>query len=261
MRQIMMWISLLLLIVGVAACGDQQTPPPQEGPPGDELVAKMKEAVKAVNSAHFTVQFQVASARGPVKGEVEFWGERPDKMRAEVSGEQPSIDGLIAVTDSQKGWAYNPREKLVLVADTSQYKSQLRDQPELREIVTFGEKIIDRGFDDTEAVNLGAEQVNGRDTYKVQVTYGQPADPELDLEGVTAIFWIDQETYLPQRIEMNIERGTFTASGFAVLKGDIAQDQPIDPAQFAFTVPAGATVLDLSELPPLPTLSDLPKVQ
>ncbi len=259
--KLVLWTSLLLLIVGVAACGGKPTPPHHEGPTGDELVTKMKKAVKAVNKTHFTVEFQIGSVKGPIKGTVEFWGERPDNMRAEVVSELSSIDGIVAVSNSQKGWAYNPKEKLAIVSDQSQYKSQLRDQPELRSILDFAEKMVDRGFDNTESINLGAEQVNGRDTYKVQVTYGESSDPELDLEDVTAIFWIDQQTFLPQRVEITIKRDALIVSGFVVLQGDIAKNQAIDALQFTFSFPKGATVLDMSELPELPTFSDLPPVQ
>jgi outer membrane lipoprotein-sorting protein len=252
-------ISLLLLVVGLASCGGgAATPPPQEGPSGEELITKMKEAVKAVNSAHFTADFQVASPEGPVKGTVEFWGERPGKMRGEVTSETASVNGVIGVTDGQKGWAYNPNENIVLISDKSQYKAQLRDQPELREIANFAEKMLDRGFDNTEAVNQGAEEVNGRNTYKVQVTYGE-SDPEL--KGVTGVFWVDQETFLPQRVEVTVEREGMTVGGFVALKGEIAKDESIDAAKFTFDIPQGADVLDLSQLPELPQIKKLPKIE
>src|SRR5574342_638382 len=108
-------LSMLLLVMSLAACtGSEQGSANQANPTGAELIKKMEEAVKGVNTAHFTVAFQVASAEGPVKGTVEFWGERPGKMRAEVKSELPSLDGIVVVTDGQTGWAYNAREKLVL---------------------------------------------------------------------------------------------------------------------------------------------------
>lgn len=250
----------LLLFLTAACGGEEPTPAPPKEPTGSDLVAKMKEAVKATDSAHFTVDFQIASVEGPVKGTVEIWGERPGKIRAEVSSESPSVDGIVVVSDGERGWAYNPREKLVLVSDQNQYKAQLREQPELREILDTGEKMLDRGFDNTEANNLGTEQINGQDAYKVEVAYG--SDDEIDLSGVTAIFWIDQQTYLPHRIEINIERDDFTASGFVVLQGDIETGQPIEADRFSFTAPEGSTVFDLSELPEeLPAFSELPKIQ
>ncbi len=254
---------LLLLALGLAACntGGEEPKVQSESLSGAELVSKMEEAVKATKSAHLTVNFQVASAEGPVKGTIEFWGERPGKMRAEVKAELPSIDGIVAVTDGQQGWAYNAREKLVLVGDKSQYKSQLRDQPELRSILEFAEKIVDRGFTNTEAVVQGTEQVNGRNTHKVQVTYAQTDDPELDLSGITATFWIDQETFLPQRVEMTVDRDGFTASGLAEVQGDMGRDAAVDAALFTFTPPPGTTVMDLSKLPELPAMSNLPQIQ
>jgi outer membrane lipoprotein-sorting protein len=245
----------LVLLLALAACG-QKTPAPPEGTSGDELIAKMEDSVKSLNSAHLTMVFQVGSVEGPVNGTLELWGERPNKIRAEITSELGSLDRIQVIGDGSQFWAYSPREQLAVVSDKNQYGTLLRSQPELRDIDEFGQKIIDRGFDGTQAENLGSEEINGRNTYKVQVKYDDP-----DLQGVTATFWIDETTYLPQRVEVVVEREGFTLSGFAEVQGEIEANADIDPAQFSFTPPEGVSVLNLSDLPGLPQLSDLPKIE
>ncbi len=252
---------LVLFMFNLVACGGgEKKPVASTGPSGDELVKKMNEVIKTAKSTSFTAEFQVGSISGPVKGTLKAWGERPGKMRAEIQSDNVNINGFMAVADGQKGWAYNPMEKLVVVGEKSKYKTQLRDMPELREIVDFGEKIIDRGFDNTKSVNQGAEKVNNADTYKVKVEYDKSSDPKLDLTGVTATFWVDQKTYFPQRIEVNVSREGLTVGGWAALKGELTIDKPIEATQFMFEPPAGATVIDLSQLPTLPGFKNLPKI-
>lgn len=244
-------ISLLLILVGITACGgDEPNQESSDQPAGSELVSKMNDAVKAVNSANFSAEFQFATVDGPVKGTFQFWGERPDKTRVEITSDDESLNGMVAVTSDGQGSAYSPSENLFLVAEGNQLKTQLNEQPELRDILTFAEQIYDEGLENTQAESKGAETVNGRETEKVEVKYDNS-----DLEGVTVIYYIDKETFLPQKIETNITRDGFTVSGFALLTGDPSTDAAIDVAQFTFTPPADATVLDLETLPALPDFS------
>lgn len=247
------WVLVSLVLLSYVA------PIRAADPSGAELIAKMEAAVKALKSAHLTVTFQIASEVGPVKGSIEFWGQRPDQLHAVFKSEDEALDGLEAVSDGQKFWAYSPFAQLVIVADRSTYRMQMADQPELREIATYAEGIVARGFADTQATNLGSEQVNGRNTYKVEVTFEPSATSQVDLEGVTVTFWIDQATYLPQRIEVSVQREEFTMSGFIAVEGMIETDQPIAAEVFTFVPPEEATVVDLADLPALPTVSPPPE--
>lgn len=266
-KRVMILLSLVLVIGGLVACGGGEEEQPAEAeapaedtsgaPDGNELIEQMRTAMAETQTAHMTVVFQVASPDGPVGGTAEFWGERPGKMRVEIASELISIDGIVAVADGEKGWAYNPREQTVIIAEQSQYKSQFRTQPELRDVLDFGEQIYERGFGDSQATVLGEEEVNGRPTYQVRVDYGD--DP--DLQGVNPIFYIDQATSLPQRMELTVERDELTASGFIMADGTIETDIPVDPALFTFEAREGVTVLDLSQLPSLPVPDNLPSLE
>lgn len=250
-----LWVLLSLMLLSYAA------PVRAADPSGAELIAKMEAAVKALKSAQLTVTFQIASEVGPVKGSIEFWGQRPDQLHAQFKSEDASLDGLEAVSDGQQFWAYSPFAQLVIVADRSTYRMQMADQPELREIASYADEIVARGFADTQATNLGSEQINGRDTYKVEVIFAPSAASQVDLEGVTVTFWIDQATYLPQRIEVSVQREEFTMSGFIAVEGTIETDQTLAAEVFTFVPPEGTTVVDLADLPSLPVLSGLPEVQ
>ncbi len=240
---------LIFVLVGITACGGSEAPPPEPVElTGSELLQKMTDAVKATNTVVFTANFQIATPEGGVKGTLKFWGERPDNMRAEVTSEDPDLDGLVAVTNADKGWAYIAGENFVLVADKSQYKAQLNQEPEVREILDSGERIIDRGFDDTaNAQNLGTEDVGGNAAYKVEVKYDKASNPELELEGVTTTYFIDQESFLPRRIEISIEGEDASASGFVAIT-DFTTGESIEANKFTFEPPADATVMDLNEI-------------
>lgn len=233
-----------------------------EPPTGDELIANMQAAMENASSVQFTADFQIATPDGPTAGTLSVAAERPGKFRAEITSEDiAEINGLLAVSNEEMGWIYNPVEELVVVDDKSQFNSQFDSQPELREVVDFGEEMVAEGFDDnTTAEILGEEDIAGRATYQVQVTYTAPASEAVDLTSVTPIFWIDQETYLPQRIEITISEGDVTVSGFMVVTDPVVVDEDIDDAMFTFEPPEGTTVLDLSEFAPPPSF-EMPETE
>lgn len=252
-----------LLLLALTACAAQPPPTPTpSGPTGAELITQMQSALKNIKSAHLTMRFQVGTADGPVTGTAEFWGQRPGQRRIQLRSDLGNVDGIVAVTAGDKGWAYSRRDDLVVVADRSLLQSQLGRQPELREIATFVDKLLARGFTDTEAINQGPATVNGRATYKVQVTFKPTADPAQKLEGINTAFFIDAETHLPQRVELEITYGAFTVRGFAEVQGQIEIDPTLDASLFAFEPPAGAAVLNLADIP-LPSVvpGELPVVK
>lgn len=279
-KSVLIILLLTLLIPGLAACGgNEETPSQQQNspeeandPPAEEateasassedsgdkaLVNGMREAIDNLDKAVFSGQFQVATAtnEGPVTGSVDFWKEKPGKLRVEFQSDRDDVNGLIAVSDGNQGWAYSPYENIVVISNKSQYRAQLRNQPELRVILEFTEELLDRGFSDTQVENQGTEQVNGRETQKVEVQYSESPDAELDLSGVTATYWIDPTTNLPHRMEVTIDRDGVTISGRFIVEGDIVTDQPIEASIFTFEPPAEAKVLDLSKLPAIPGIS------
>ena len=253
-----------LLLLALTACAAQPPPatPTPTGPTGAELITQMQKALKDMKSAHLTLRFQVASAEGPVTGTAEFWGQRPGQRRIQLHSDLGSVDGILAVTAGDQGWAYSRRDDLVVVADRSLLQSQLGRQPELREIATFIDKLLARGFTDTEAVNQGQATVNGRAVYKVQVTFKPTADPALKLEGINTLFFIDAQSYLPQRVELEVTYGSFTVRGFAEVQGQIEVDPTLDAGLFTFEPPPGAAVINLADLP-LPSVApaQLPAVK
>ena len=252
-------VSLILMIVGIMACsGPAPTAMPEPELSGLDILKRMEAAIKTANSIEFTIQFQVATAEDAIKGNLKVAAVRPDSLRAEVTSENPAINGLLAVTNATEGWAYSPADKLVLKATTSQYKAQLNEQPELRELLDTGQQITERGFDDKiKAEKLGTAEMNGHQTYKVQVIYDETADPELQLNGVTTVYYIDKETFLPQRIELTVAGEDASASGFVTLT-ELKTEAKIDPKTFTFEPPAGATVMDLNQMA-LPTFEMPPQ--
>lgn len=249
--------SFFVILLVLSACTGEQdgtngsTSSNGDLPAGSDLISKMKEAIDDVDTANLKATFQFGTVDGAIKGSLEFWAQRPKQTRFEVNSEDESLNGMIVVSNEDKSWAFSPNENLVLVSESNQFKAQLNEQPELRDIIEFGEKLSERGVDTTEAQTLGSETINGRETYKVKATYDGA-----DLEGVTVTYYIDKEQSLPQRVEIKMERDEVSISGFMELNGDMSTDSTIDSAQFTFNPPTGAILFDLSELPPLPDFSN-----
>lgn len=249
--------SLIVILLILSACtgGGSETTGPTlsngELPAGSDLISNMKDALGGVDSANLKATFQFGTVDGAVKGSFELWAQRPKETRVEIDSEDEGLNGMIVVSNEEQSWAFNPSENLVLVSESNQFKAQLNEQPELRDMIEFGEKLEERGIDTTEAQTLGSETINGRDTYKVEAKYDGA-----DLEGVTVTYYIDKEQSLPQRVEIKMERDQISISGFMELNGEMSTNGSIDAAQFTFDPPAGAILFDLSELPPLPDFSN-----
>ncbi len=208
-----------------------------------ELVQNMDKAIKNINGVQFTVEFEVDSVTGPITGTMKFWGEQGRKIRIEISSPVATLDGTIIIADGQQATMYQPHENLVTVVKKEQYNSLLSELPGVGDIIYLLLQIFNRGFNNVETLDLGIEQINQRITHKVQIIYR----PDKYLENVTTIFWIDQETFLPQQLRLAATKNNFTAGGIITLINTMIKNKPIDPTKFVFMPPPGVKVRNLPE--------------
>lgn len=215
-------------------------------PAGSELVSKMSEAVNGTNSANFSADFRMVGIYDSFIGQFQFWGERPDKTRFEITSDDESLNGMVFVTNGDKEWTYSPHNKLVLVSDKNQFKTLLNQQPELDVMVYLAEKLEEQGVETTQVQTLGTETVNGRETYKVEAKYNDP-----ELEDLRITYYIDQETSFPQQADIQIQIGHdgIVVAGIVQAKGEISTGGSIHAAIFTFTPPDDpeVEVLDLAD--------------
>ncbi len=261
-RRCIITISLLFLLAGLIACGGSESPPAQDSPAeaeapdgnelaetelpdGNELVEKMEAAMKGTNSVHFTVAFQLATAQGGIDGTLEVWAERLSNLRVEVTSDTEEVNASIVGSNETESWIYNPAQSLFYKASKFISTAHLPGQPELRRVIKMAREAWNEGtLGQIEATTLGSEQANGRDTYKVEVVKPED-DEESALAGATIIFWIDQETSLPQQIEVILEQEGVSANGLVILQGEMEKDQALDASLFTFEPPEETEVIKL----------------
>ena len=239
-------IATLVLLMGtvLVACGDSSPSADPSGPSGSNLIRDMETAIRNVPQSHYTVAFQMATAAGGVEGTAKVWAKQAGMQRIEITSQTDDLNGVISGNNGSQGWVLTPKQQTLYVSQGEIGAPHLRNQPEVSAALRQMTLIQEEGLSNTEATLMGSEQVNGRDTYKVQVKFPNNED----LSNVDILFWIDKETSLPQKAEVSFRRGALTARGVITLQGDMAQTA-VDEQLFAVpALPAGYLQANLEAL-------------
>lgn len=263
-RYMTLIIGLLLLLVGVVACGSEEPSPGGEDsspsvseetstdlPDGAELIGKMEEAIDNLDQAHFKMAFQLSKADGEqLEGSMDAWRQQPNNTRYEITSETPILNGLIIGSNEAQYWAHSPQLKALYVSSDIMGSPYLPGQPEARTVLRVLRKIQEEGglSGNVEAVTQGTEEANSRQTYKVESTFKDTGDPETSLEGIKITFWVDQENSLPQKFQIDIEQGNVTGRASAILQGDIDQSETLDASLFTFEASGDVVTVDVDQL-------------
>jgi outer membrane lipoprotein-sorting protein len=240
----------------------EQTQPTQvhsfEGEPqtGQEVLDRIGQAITNVNSIYAKAQFQLSTSNQPVLGIIEGWGERPDKMHIEiVQSENEDLQGVSISTDNIAGWIFSPYQNTFYFSKNYPGNPHLAKQPELHEIARYAKNVWENETlgEDVEATLIGPEQINGHDTYKVEVLLKEGAlDPEkISLENVKLTLWADKQSYLLWQIKIEANFDETNGQGTLTVL-DMKPSDPIAPDTFAFEPPVGGAVvvdLDAQSLP------------
>lgn len=243
-------ISLVLLLLLLAACGgsggEEESSAPEGAPSGSELISKMQDAVKAIDKGHFTSEFQMATSDGGVKGTIETWAERASNTRAQFSSETAELNGMIMGSNEAESWVYSADQNTLYIFAGTPGTPNLVSQPEVDQAFWYATTLWEQGFDNTEATTVGDEEVNGHQTYKVEVTYKETSNPEIRVDGLTTTYWIDKESYLPQKAEISLKIAGITAKGIVALQGEIATDEALEASLFSYQAAEGTDVVNFA---------------
>jgi outer membrane lipoprotein-sorting protein len=260
-------ISLVLLLLALVACGgddgsessegsessgsDQESSAPDSEPEeelsGNELITKMEEAVKAIDKAHWTTEFQMATSDGGVNGTIESWGTRASNTRTQFTSETAELNGMIIGSNENESWVYSADQDTVYIFAGLPGTPNLVSQPEVDQAFWYATTLWEDGFDDTEASIVGSEEVNGHQTHEVEVTYKESSNENISLDGLTTTYWIDKESYLPQKAEMSLKLGDITAKGTVALQGEKATDEAMDASLFTYQPAEGTNVVNFAD--------------
>lgn len=256
-RVITLTCFLLLLLMSLAACQNGETPPATPGgggassdlPDGTELIGQMETAINTIEQAYFNMAFRLATTNGLLEGSIEAWRQQPDRTRYEVTSEAAILNGLVVGSNETQNWAYSPELEVFYVAPDTMGAPFLPGESEARTVLRALDRLQEDGLKESvNATTLGTEEVNGRNTYKVETTFKDVGEPEASLEGVTILFWIDQENSHPHRLEFQMKEGDMVSGGTIVLQGEIDQSGAIDDSLFSFEPPASARLVDMEQL-------------
>jgi outer membrane lipoprotein-sorting protein len=249
---------------------------------GNDVVQKMREALKSNQTAQGTVELSAKLNKEGLKSlaasmipggadivgkdrfdmlpdmasiTLKVWKGLDNKGRVEVGNSTlPGVTGTTLVYDGKKVYAYIPAHNKVYIktpGDKSEMPGAFGGMwgamtPEER-----GDKLVEA----SDIKLVGSEQVDGKDSYKLEVT---PKADALTILGVPTMFqmiagnlikdakatvWVDKERWIPVKTTLEHPQvGTFTYTG------NLELDKPVDEAQFVLQIPAGAEVVDIDAL-------------
>lgn len=254
-------VSLISLIFVLAACGGEEATTgggggggePPALPSAEELTADVRNAFQNLEDYHATLDITFG---GPIPGKVTMDVFMRGAISGFASGNMPDVRGEILQSDlsqlpqgaiavfAQTSYFYDPTDNVVLKAEQNAQGSggsQLYRIP----MMFFG--IMTQSYDKltspqfTQTV-LGTEQVGSYNTYKVSCVAP---------DGMEDTIWIDQETYLPVQVELDLGVGKqhATITSMEVNPG-------LDDSHFAFTAPEGAREVVLGEMETVGTLDE-----
>jgi outer membrane lipoprotein-sorting protein len=231
---------LLVLSLALAGCGDRIT--------AEEIVARMQETVEDTQDAHAVVSASMDVQGIEFSATAEVWEKSPNKVRAEVlEASEPDLVGSIVVSDGQQGWSYEPARNVVRVGSASEIETPL---PE--EMLTELRDVIQAVLDASDVELAGEETVVGRGAYKLTLRPKADAEQSFFPGDGTATLWVDQEQWIVLKAEY--EGGTFGQGSMEVQSFEL--NPGLSEDLFAFTVPEGATVIDVEAQKPVPLTLD-----
>lgn len=257
-RRIVTSISLLLLLlVGIVGCGGgdadsggEVSSSTEELPDGAELISKMEEAINGLNNAHYNAAFQLSTDDGQLEGTMEVWQEGSNNRRYEFTSPSDVVNGLIIGSNETQYWAYSPKLNAFYVSSDVFGSPFLPGESEARSVLRLIDRIqAEGGLSETlNAATQGAEQINSRDTYQVETTFKDPGEAEVSLEGVSLLFWVDQESFLPQQVQLKVEEQGVSGRGTVILQGEIQQDEAFDASLFSFEPEGDTATVNMDEM-------------
>ncbi|WP_171051907.1 sigma-E factor regulatory protein RseB domain-containing protein [Alteribacter natronophilus] len=140
-------------------------------------------------------------------------------------------EDYITVSDGETTWSYDVESNVVMIMDDTVWEDEeMPDQSEMmREMLTDM-------MESNDVVAHGRETVADRETIHLSLTPSDEEEIAMFGDGSYEI-WIDEETYLPLRMEWDGE--DFTTSMIYTM---IDYDINLDDSFFTFEIPEGAEV-------------------
>lgn len=186
------------------------------------IAQKMKEAADKLNT--YTGEVEVTTGAG---AEVKTfttrqWMKKPNMVKME--SEVPDAGKMVTVSDGKKIYSYNVDKNEVTIIEMTE---EMRRQQDMQQI----DKAVEEFLKNYDITPVGEEKIAGRDCRIVDLK------PKGAAPFGKAKLWVDTETWLPLKQEMEIS-GIKTSMVYK----NIQYNVDIPDSTFKFQIPPGAKV-------------------
>ena len=264
-RKILLTTVILLVISVLVAAFAMQ-------PSAEELLVQAVERMKETESIHTVVTFTVDTPEESGSGTVEVWAQMDEKMpnvRMEVlDSSMEDVAGMVAVTDGETFWVYNPTENSVLTGTAEELKvimmARMKNgdfDHEAMDKAEWEEKKEEWEGEKAEMPASSAELVAKLLEFVTAERNGRAA---VGSANTTQLRLIPIPEKMPD--EMRLNGGLFNVwlrndgapLGIAYVDGAIGAgsveattlelNPELDPALFTFDIPEGANIITVDDL-------------
>jgi outer membrane lipoprotein-sorting protein len=206
----------------------------------EEIATKMVEKQNSIQDYSYTMHMTTYFDGKVEESEAKTMFKKPNLFKSidTVPGKE---NQTISVSDGQFMWSYTQDTNEVLKIALPN-----ASEPSKNDYINT----ISEFLNDTNIKLLGADNVDGRNTYLLE-TIPEETGGIYELMYKSKI-WVDQETWMPLKYE------TFNITGDPTMKleiRDLEVNTGIPDSEFKFEVPSGAKVIDMGDIKPPEELS------
>ena len=186
------------------------------------IAHKMKEAADKLNTCTGEVEMTTGAGADAQTFTARQWLKKPNMLKME--SEVPEVGRMVTVSDGKRIYSYNVGKNEVMIMEMSE---EMRRQQDMQQI----DKAVEEFLKNYDILPAGMEKIAGRDCQIVDL---KPKDAALFGK---ARLWVDTETWLPLKQEMEIS-GMKTSMVYK----NIQYNVDIPDSTFQFQIPPGAKV-------------------
>ncbi len=198
----------------------------------EQIAEKMQQKQEDIEDYSYTMHMTIEFGDQNMVTQADMMYKKPNKFKA-VQKQPAEMAGSISVSDGETMWMYNPQQNTVMIMD-------MPDMPEQNEMDYL--QIIEMMLNESDFSLAGVEKVDGRTTYVIDMSPKDESD--LGMFGDMKV-WIDEETWMPLKMEMKDANGNPMYSAeyrnFQINTG-------ISDEEFQFEIPEDAKVQTMEEM-------------